>query len=221
MRLYTHCRYISIHAPSRERLKHNIRRLSCKNFNPRSLAGATCRSHRQTSLQEFQSTLPRGSDTNLGKIHVFPSISIHAPSRERLEMQHKNNRNYYFNPRSLAGATGDSRADHDGRIYFNPRSLAGATFRADCWCKPPTISIHAPSRERRESTVIWDEDSAISIHAPSRERPNGAPMHHRRYDFNPRSLAGATAWAKAENVKVWISIHAPSRERQLGGGENA
>ena len=64
VRLYTHCRYISIHAPSRERLKHNIRRLSCKNFNPRSLAGATCRSHRQTSLQEFQSTLPRGSDTH-------------------------------------------------------------------------------------------------------------------------------------------------------------
>ena len=53
---------------------------------------------------------------------------------------------------------------------FNPRSLTGATDSDYAALVASIISIHAPSRERRESTVIWDEDTAISIHAPSRER---------------------------------------------------
>ena len=53
-------------------------------FNPRSLAGATKDKYYQGKHEEFQSTLPRGSDHKL--ISVAPSliISIHAPSRERL-----------------------------------------------------------------------------------------------------------------------------------------
>ena len=55
------------------------------------------------------------------------------------------------------------------------------------------ISIHAPSRERRQVLFC---------------RPAG------RRHFNPRSLAGATEKIKDMEEIVCISIHAPSRERQ-------
>ena len=123
---------ISIHAPSRERPRLSLPALLLGNFNPRSLAGATtwynaaktlafgisihAPSRERQVLQEadklslkFQSTLPRGSD---GLFWVVSAAVI------------------YFNPRSLAGATG---ADYLCCIiygHFNPRSLAGATSTA-------------------------------------------------------------------------------------------
>ena len=58
---------ISIHAPSRERLKESLLRLW----------GFL-----------FQSTLPRGSDVQLEQAYPdTTSISIHAPSRERPRLQ--------------------------------------------------------------------------------------------------------------------------------------
>ena len=54
------------------------------NFNPRSLAGATC--------------IARLIERKL-------SISIHAPSRERQKLFYYSHLQRYFNPRSLAGAT--------------------------------------------------------------------------------------------------------------------
>ena len=125
-------------------------------------------------LDEFQSTLPRGSDYNVVQILCFAaSISIHAPSRER-------------------------PASHVSRLTmadFNPRSLAGATRSRRLGSTSQCISIHAPSRER---PAFGDPTSAkvgISIHAPSRERraisSMGCPLY--AY-FNPRSLAGATAY---------------------------
>ena len=102
------CRYISIHAPSRERLvtdgsTNTYTAISIHapsrerptptrsvpswytHFNPRSLAGATYPCLKSSVSSGFQSTLPRGSDKTIyieGK-HVI-DISIHAPSRERL-----------------------------------------------------------------------------------------------------------------------------------------
>ena len=78
----------------------------------------------------------------------------------------------------------------------------------------------------------------ISIHAPSRERPGGnSGAGSKTYNFNPRSLTGATprwlAWkrrmiafqstlphgsdaqARLRRDMCKISIHAPSRERRL------
>ena len=97
--------HISIHAPSRERPTSPQRSITSADFNPRSLAGATCISVSLMIKRVFQSTLPRGSDTNSGVIpsasYIFQStlprgsdqphrnapsrrqISIHAPSRER------------------------------------------------------------------------------------------------------------------------------------------
>ena len=76
---------ISIHAPSRER--------------PVSR-------HDKQIRRQFQSTLPHGSDGKApyGRL-VRHGISIHAPSRERLGKLYSESRQYYFNPRSLTGAT--------------------------------------------------------------------------------------------------------------------
>ena len=61
-----------------------VHALSIKDFNPRSLAGATRR-------------------YNIGG--VTSSISIHAPSQERPIISLAINFDIHFNPRSLAGAT--------------------------------------------------------------------------------------------------------------------
>ena len=60
---------------------------SASNFNPRSLAGATPLFTSPASVTTgFQSTLPRGSDDVLTTIlNAYGMISIHAPSRERLD----------------------------------------------------------------------------------------------------------------------------------------
>ena len=62
---------------------------------------------------------------------------------------------------------------------------------------------------------LWPLSSParISIHAPSRERRQKRCDQREPYHFNPRSLAGAT-WSYAQsNAHQLISIHAPSRER--------
>ena len=58
-----------------------------------------------------------------------------------------------------------------------------------------SISIHAPSRERRASALSANYNLGISIHAPSRERP---------------------VWYDIYKLNKAISIHAPSRERRKG-----
>ena len=77
------------------------------------------------------------------------------------------------------------------------------------------ISIHAPSRERLLDAYHRFDNYEISIHAPSRERltakwsvdalsrfqstlPRGSDqdktiLYKALYNFNPRSLAGATS----------------------------
>ena len=107
---------ISIHAPSRER-QYVVRLIGIMlYFNPRSLAGATfifwrivlqiiisihapSRERLTTCLMcsipqnEFQSTLPRGSDIRNDNHSAFVVISIHAPSRERpvTDLRYDNN----------------------------------------------------------------------------------------------------------------------------------
>ena len=121
-----------------------------KNFNPRSLAGATCSHTLGECSQKFQSTLPCGSDS----VRKFPLFSD---------------------------------------CNFNPRSLAGATVKAVMDRMIASISIHAPLRERLVKGN-WDKAvKYISIHAPLRERHYRLSWKHPWTNFNPRSLAGATA----------------------------
>ena len=150
---------------------------------------------RSSYIQAFQSTLPRGSDCN--SFQCLPAAN-------------------HFNPRSLAGATitaaltrqanvisihAPSRERRQSRFIlhmiknnFNPRSLAGATVFVVKFKISTRISIHAPSRERLKNRPQAKSVSVISIHAPSRERPLfSVKIGHINSNFNPRSLAGATA----------------------------
>ena len=123
-------RLISIHAPSRER------RWGFRLILKRS---------------GFQSTLPRGSDDDCGfDCLASDEISIHAPSRERLSFSTKSIAIPDFNPRSLPRATWDNHSIHMSMSNFNPRSLAGATNYGLTAGAAEPISIHAPSRERRD-----------------------------------------------------------------------
>ena len=147
-----------------------------------------------TSDKLFQSTLPHGSD---------PFFHFTG------------NMLFNFNPRSLTGATPFFHFIGNMLLNFNPRSLTGATSDLFSTFDRRVISIHAPSRERRatslsshstyssfQSTLPHGSDYTddveayelheISIHAPSRERPL-CPLFWRLLFF--------------------ISIHAPSRER--------
>ena len=142
---------ISIHAPSRERLCAYYSSLSTSaHFNPRSLTGATsCSKRSLNSRQQFQSTLPYGSDEDTVQLAYTIDISIHAPLRERrCCLVYDILRQYYFNPRSLTGATSGKMPAF---ILYN-------------------ISIHAPLRERRNTIRQRISFVRISIHAPLRER---------------------------------------------------
>ena len=187
---------ISIHAPSRERPPlSTVRGLRPRNFNPRSLTGATRMISVSGRWLLFQSTLPHGSDRRISRptakrsafqstlphgsdqqnrcfTHFVLGISIHAPSRER--------------------------------PHF---AVDMPNFDA--------ISIHAPSRERPANIFSSLLHAFISIHAPSRERPSPLwPMHRLPFNFNPRSLTGATGLHCLHGYTYrYISIHAPSRER--------
>ena len=148
---------------------------SSVNFNPRSLAGATGKA-REKSAKEIISIHAPSRERQLVDVLPFElcQISIHAPSRERLLACLKITTSaLYFNPRSLAGATPYWLTATRCRSNFNPRSLAGATHAAGGAAAGLQISIHAPSRER----PTHNPDSGRGRHA----------------HFNPRSLAGATA----------------------------
>ena len=205
-------------------------------FNPRSLTGATGGGIVAQLLEQFQSTLPHGSDADEHLLQAVLRISIHAPSRERPGAHPAPCRARHFNPRSLSGATGPSAVACDWSRYFNPRSLAGATLLcrlssmlhlfqstlpsgSDGFWKINSITCQnfnprslagATTRKQRnicaaafQSTLPCGSDGemyragyanrAISIHAPSRERPYGFCTLQSNRNFNPRSLAGATA----------------------------
>ena len=146
----------------------------------------------------FQSTLPRGSDILTDVRFKKLNISIHAPSRERRIVEGLQSCSSLFQstlPRGSDIAPLDCYSTAGG--YFNPRSLAGATYYNSIKCIKIQISIHAPSRERR---------------------PAGWRYCSHPYHFNPRSLAGATSSWRFQDSGYKISIHAPSRERRCPRG---
>ena len=191
---------ISIHAPSRERQQAvSAGLLYGPYFNPRSLTGATLR-------------------------HLLLYLLY-----------------CHFNPRSLTGATKSAHLLRLRQRYFNPRSLTGATLRKmlqavtfDISIHAPSrerrrvrchnfyvyiISIHAPSRERHKQTSSNNKLFEISIHAPSRERPQELQAAQRpNFDFNPRSLTGATAGlvARLPTTRFQSTLpHGSDRAQQL------
>ena len=123
----------------------------------------------QLRQRRFQSTLPYGSDAKAAIIDCKRLISIHAPLRER-------------QPDVIVYA---------GQQHFNPRSLTGAMRSA----------TRPAQRSAFQSTLPYGSDAfgdptsakvGISIHAPLRERIKPADTEGLTFDFNPRSLTGAT-----------------------------
>ena len=166
-----HSTGISIHAPLRERLfLPNIFSKRCY-FNPRSLAGATDLQKSSMQKRRFQSTLPCGSDRSR-------SASL--------------SRRSYFNPRSLAGATSTSALPSPVKLHFNPRSLAGATALMQAALKQAEISIHAPLRERPPTTRRSTFASIFQSTLPCGSDCGALVKSLFGFNFNPRSLAGAT-----------------------------
>ena len=163
--------YISIHAPSRERLMH----VDSTFF-----------------VVQFQSTLPRGSDRYWFVWRQGRSISIHAPSRERLKTVIDEN---MIADISIHAPSRERLTLTDFCKFsslFQSTLPRGSDYGGWLDIAFQEISIHAPSRERQhlhyhttysdlfQSTLPRGSDCGrilleksnkdISIHAPSRER---------------------------------------------------
>ena len=141
----------------------------------------------------FQSTLPCGSDGNF-------SLAIRI--------------SFYFNPRSLAGATQETYNEAVSAYEFQSTLPCGSDLAGNICNKYGDISIHAPLRERPNLTRIslrllsfqstlpcGSDNSAFRVIIWSGTFQSTLPCGSDRYVlayicvfryFNPRSLAGAT-----------------------------
>ena len=209
--------FISIHAPSRERHVQEFFDL----YTDAISIHAPSRERHKTPLCSslrllFQSTLPRGSDTELLTPTPAVNISIHAPSRERpacraAELErapisiHAPSRERLKGKKFLLGQVRFQSTLPRGsdRICYKDYLLAAISIHAPSRERPAmygingaeaVISIHAPSRERHFAIFNFCLLADISIHAPSRERLSSLPHTSLTSYFNPRSLAGATIW---------------------------
>ena len=231
---------ISIHAPSRERPCFHSRKISLSNFNPRSLAGATCGSFKsRTTPEDFNPRSLAGATTDNSKRLLLRIISIHAPSRERhpsVKGREQAGEISIHAPSrerppglTLSNAPGVISIHAPSRErpvqvmtapvprtgYFNPRSLAGATAASNSQSTCVSmISIHAPSRERQTDNNKGDKHGHFNPRSLAGATNSVFLVMLIALHFNPRSLAGATDMTDKGDFYLVISIHAPSRERQ-------
>ncbi len=100
--------------------------------------------------------------------------------------------------------------------HFNPRSLTGATFDIHVFSTQISISIHAPSRERRCCSI------SIGIpHIFQSTLPRGSDNPTRRPQPQERLFQSTLPRGSDDIITLYlslrrISIHAPSRERRTG-----
>ncbi len=163
--------------------------------------------------QRFQSTLPCGSDSN------FISSSL---------------KGWYFNPRSLAGATLRFKLKAGVTIFQSTLPCGSDRCKLHLCTVPPKISIHAPLRERLECGVLQVPTSYFNPRSLAGATIISRMQASTYRNFNPRSLAGATPIGSVislspvfqstlpcgsdrvrttTTVITHISIHAPLRER--------
>ena len=121
------------------------------NFNPRSLAGATITliSYR-CSMTNFNPRSLAGATLPPYAIFTTLRISIHAPSRERHNIhQILLTSSLHFNPRSLAGATSICFVPANIIVFQSTLPRGSDLVKVTRLLFYISISIHAPSRERR------------------------------------------------------------------------
>ena len=185
----------------------------------------------------FQSTLPHGSDGTVSGGHCILSVSIHAPSRERRRLHVKG---AHMGDVSIHAPSQERRPTivlqktiTDG---FNPRSLTGATVTTATSLKLMLFQSTLP----RGSDKLKLPCTMLPIVFQS-TLPRGSDLFQNGvenpfyFNFNPRSLAGATlplfplittlefqstlpcgsddTLSQYSTTKQTISIHAPLRER--------
>ena len=165
-----------------------------RNFNPRSLAGATpFHAHFILSIDISIHAPSRERPPMTLPCITEDTISIHAPSRER----RINTGNIVI--KHLISINAPSRERLKSLIARLRRTIFQSTL---------------PRGSDRQASDQYNY-SDISIHAPSRERRKECRGNLFLGDyFNPRSLAGATAALLEYVPQCAISIHAPSRERR-------
>ena len=171
---FVRVRHISIHAPLRERPPFTQHFSAGTRFQSTLPCGSDHILALPQIIARFQSTLPCGSDHILALPQIIARFQSTLPCGSDAGPPRSASRHFYFNPRSLAGAT---------------------CFQIFNLVFDISISIHAPLRERLlaprilklilrfQSTLPCGSDperrlkmtiNAISIHAPSRERLGGA-----------------------------------------------
>ena len=123
-------RRISIHAPSRERHAFLFSVPIRRNFNPRSLAGATINANSFQKARAISIHAPsRERQFTLHNYLTINLISIHAPSRERLIDTPVRRLLVGFQSTLPRGSDIGAESPYTTYRHFNPRSLAGATGR--------------------------------------------------------------------------------------------
>ena len=169
-----------------------------RNFNSRSLAGATPDGYATPDKSLFQSTLPRGSDHSL---HIFVTIADEFQSTL---------------PRGSDAAVIDCKR-LEAKISISIHAPSRERhYHEDFVLMYLGISIHAPSRERQPAAAVLTDLPAISIHAPSRERRNMVILLYCRIIFQSTLPRGSDPMIFTYTFCILISIHAPSRERRQG-----
>ena len=168
---------ISIHAPLRERQRLRIPGVPYRDFNSRSLVGATeYIDFFELRLDQFQSTLPCGSDSCPSTAPMtMPQFQSTLPCGSDQYVLDRRQSSANFNPRSLAGATQQPLQD-DGQLH---------------------ISIHAPLRERPKAEFAELIALLFQSTLPCGSDPRRSLQSLSLCYFNPRSLAGATIYSPA------------------------
>ena len=98
--------------------------------------------------------------------------------------------------------------------HFNPRSLTGATFDIHVFSTQISISIHAPSRERRCCSISIGIPHIFQSTLPRGSDYLTATELLSIVEFQSTLPRGSDATSSAHCAATSISIHAPSRERR-------
>ena len=100
------------------------------------------------------------------------------------------------------------------RRSFNPRAHEGTTLVGILYGHPVSLSIHVPTRARREMFGRKTRTRKLSIHVPTRARHDDAGRYIiQSRTFNPRAHEGTTLAMLLEHPVIPLSIHVPTRAR--------
>ena len=165
-----------------------------RNFNPRSLTGATSLERHCWANLKFQSTLPYGSDAQDSRCH-----------RQRLPN---------FNPRSLTGATQGAQIIRNAFIISIHAPLRERPYHLLRLRQKAHISIHAPLRERQLAHFTLPLTQEFQSTLPyGSDRYRYSYLNHLNVFQSTLPYGSDLHSALRAIIGITISIHAPLRER--------